>query len=184
VQKTPGGTDTVRASITNTLGGVLNSNDVTSTWVSTVSLQLSPASITAAIGSPDNATAFVTDGSGSPLANLIVAFRVTTRPNAGKTGLGTTDSTGHAVFTYFSIVGGTDTLVASVPGANGSSILSNQVTVIWSAPMSITLAPSSASNAIGANYTATAFVSTAVRVDAFRLRQRSRQTRRWGTRPI
>jgi hypothetical protein len=39
-----------------------------------------------------------------------------------------------------------------------SSILS--VTVTWSAPMTITLAPSSASNAIGANYTATAFVST------------------------
>ncbi|HEV7570810.1 MAG TPA: carboxypeptidase regulatory-like domain-containing protein [Thermoanaerobaculia bacterium] len=155
------GTDTLRASITNTLGAVLNSNDVTSTWVSNVSLQLAPASATAAIGSPDNATAFVTDGSGSPLANLIVAFRVTTGPNAGKTGLGTTDATGHAVFTYFSAVGGTDTLVASVAGANGSSILSNQVTVIWSAPMSITLAPSSASNAIGANYTATAFVSTA-----------------------
>jgi YD repeat-containing protein len=155
------GTDTLRASITNTLGAVLNSNDVTSTWVSTVNLQLSPASTTAAIGSPANVTAFVTDGSGSPLANLIVTFRVTTGPNAGKTGLGTTDATGHAVFTYFSTVGGTDTLVASVAGANGSSILSNQVTVIWSAPMSITLAPSSASNAIGANYTATAFVSTA-----------------------
>jgi RHS repeat-associated protein len=155
------GTDTLRASITNSLGAVLNSNDVTSNWVSTVTLQLAPASTSAAIGSTDNATAFVTDGSGSPLANLIVAFRVTTGPNAGKTGISTTDATGHAVFTYFSTLGGTDTLVASVAGANGSSILSNQVTVTWSAPMSITLAPSSASNAIGANYTATAFVSTA-----------------------
>ncbi len=153
------GTDTLRASITNTLGAVLTSNNVTSTWVSTVSLQLSPASATTSVGSPYNATVLVTDGGGAPLGNVFVTSRITSGPNAGKTGQGITDSTGHAVFTYFSTVTGTDTLVASVVGASGGSILSNQVTATWAAPMAITLAPSSASNPIGANYTATAFVS-------------------------
>ena len=154
------GTDVVRASITNAAGGVLTSNDVSSTWVSTVRLTLTPDTATSTVGTPYNATVLVTDGGNAPLANVFVTFRITAGPNAGKTGQGITDSTGHAVFTYFSTVQGTDTIVASVVGSGGNSILSNNVTSIWVAPMAITLEPSTATTPIGAGYTATAYVST------------------------
>jgi RHS repeat-associated protein len=154
------GTDVVRASITNSVGAVLTSNDVSSTWVSTVRLTLSPDTATTTVGTPYNATVLVTDGSGAALANVFVTFRITAGPNGGKTGQGMTDSTGHAIFTYFSIVQGTDTVVASVIGSGGNAILSNNVSSIWVAPMAITLAPSTATTPIGSSYTATAFVSS------------------------
>ena len=154
------GTDVVRASITNSVGAVLTSNDVSSTWVSTVRLTLSPATATTTVGTPYNATVVVTDGGGTALGNVFVTFRVTAGPNSGKTGQGITNSAGQALFSYFSIVQGTDTVVASVVGSGGSAILSNNVSSIWVAPMAITLAPSSATTPIGSSYTATAFVSS------------------------
>ncbi|HKS23575.1 MAG TPA: carboxypeptidase regulatory-like domain-containing protein [Thermoanaerobaculia bacterium] len=154
------GTDVVRASITNAAGGVLTSNDVSSTWVSTVRLTLTPATATSTVGTPYNATVLVTDGSNTPLANVFVTFRITAGPNSGKTGQAITDAAGHALFTYFSLVQGTDTIVASVVGSGGNSILSNNVSSIWVAPMAITLEPSTATTPIGASYTATAYVST------------------------
>jgi len=154
------GTDTVRASITNSVGAVLTSNDVSSTWVSTVRLTLSPDTATTTVGTPYNATVLVADGGGTPLANVFVTFRITAGPNSGKTGQGITDAAGQALFTYFSTVQGTDTIVASVVGSGGNAILSNNVSSIWVAPMAITLAPSTATTPIGSSYTATAFVST------------------------
>jgi len=155
------GTDVVRASITNAAGGVLTSNDVSSTWVSTVRLTLAPDTTTLTVGTPYNATVTVTDGGGAALANVYVTFRITSGPSSGKTAQGITDAGGHALFTYFSTVQGTDTIVASVVGSGGNAILSNNVSAIWVAPMAITLAPSTATTPIGSSYTATAFVSTA-----------------------
>jgi RHS repeat-associated protein len=154
------GTDVVRASITNSVGAVLTSNDVSSTWVSTVRLTLTPDTATTTVGTPYNATVLVTDGGNAPLANVFVTFRISSGPNSGKTGQGITDATGHAIFTYFSTVQGTDTVVASVVGSGGNAILSNNVSSIWVAPVAITLAPSTATTPIGSSYTATAFVST------------------------
>ncbi len=154
------GTDVVRASITNSVGAVLPSNDVSSTWVSTVRLTLSPDTATTTVGTPYNATVLVTDGGGATLANVFVTFRINSGPNSGKTGQGFTDAAGHALFTYVSTVQGTDTVVASVVGSGGNAILSNNVSSIWVAPVAITLAPSNATTPIGSSYTATAFVST------------------------
>ena len=154
------GTDVVRASITNSVGAVLTSNDVSSTWVSTVRLTLTPDTATTTVGTPYNATVLVTDGGNAALANVFVTFRISSGPNSGKTGQGITDATGHALFTYFSTLQGTDTLVASVVGSGGNAILSNNVSSIWVAPVAITLAPSTATTPIGSSYTATAFVST------------------------
>jgi len=154
------GTDTVRASITNSTGGVLNSNDVKSIWVSTAAIALAPASATNATGTIYNATATVTDGAGAPLANMNVTFRITSGPNAGKAGSGITATNGTALFTYTSGIAGTDTIVASVIGAGGNSIQSNSVLAIWNAPIAITLAPPAATQQLGSTYTATATVTS------------------------
>ncbi|HKO59512.1 MAG TPA: carboxypeptidase regulatory-like domain-containing protein, partial [Thermoanaerobaculia bacterium] len=153
------GIDTVRASVTNVTGGVLPSNDVTSSWVATASVALAPASASATTGSVQNLTATVTDGGGAPLRNLTVTFRITAGPNAGKTAQGITNATGNAIFTWSSSVDGTDSIVASVVGAGGNTILSNQSLVTWGSPLAVTLAPLSTTLPVGASYTATATVT-------------------------
>jgi len=154
------GTDTVRASITNSSGGVLNSNDVKSIWVSTANVSLVPPSATNPTGSIYNATATVTDGAGSPLANMNVTFRITSGPNAGKTGTGISAANGTTYFAYTSSVAGTDTIVASVIGAGGNAIQSNSVLATWEAPIAIALAPATATQQLGSTYTATATVTS------------------------
>src|SRR5262249_42554547 len=107
------GTDTLKATITNPSGGVISSNHVTSIWVPTVSLSLTPATSTQAVGTPYNATLLATDGSGHPVANLTVTFQIGSGPNTGRTAQGTTNAAGQAVFSYTSTVAGSDLLAAS-----------------------------------------------------------------------
>jgi len=154
------GTDTVRASITGSTGGVLNSNDVKSIWVTTAAVSLAPPSATNPTGTIYNATATVTDGAGTPLANMNVTFRITSGPNAGKTGTGISAANGTTYFAYTSSIAGTDTIVASVIGAGGNAIQSNAVTATWEAPISIALAPATATQQLGSTYTATATVTS------------------------
>ena len=154
------GTDTVRASITNSTGGVLTSNDVKSIWIANAAIALAPPAATNATGAIYNAVATVTDGAGTPLANMNVTFRITAGPNNGRTGTGITATNGTANFAYTSSIAGTDTIVASVVGANGNSIQSNSVLATWEAPISIALAPATATQQLGTTYTATATVTS------------------------
>jgi RHS repeat-associated protein len=147
---TQAGLDTLRASLVNLSGGTLNSNNVTARWIPTVNLLLSPPTATNPVGNPYNATLQATDGAGQPVANLIVTFRVTSGPNAGRTGHGTTGANGQAVFPYTSTAAGTDTLEATITLQGGNTLASNQVTAVWTAPLTLTLAPPTATHPLGA----------------------------------
>jgi RHS repeat-associated protein len=89
-----------------------------------------PTSIQAA-GASYTATAQVTDAGNQPTANVVVNFAVLSGPNAGKTGTGTTNTQGDAVFTYTGTVPGIDILQATVTNSTGGSVQSNQVTSTW-----------------------------------------------------
>jgi RHS repeat-associated protein len=147
---TQAGLDTLRASLVNLSGGTLNSNNVTARWIPTVHLVLSPPTATNPVGNPYNSTLQATDGSGQPVANLIATFRITSGPNAGRTGRGTTGANGQAVFPYTSTIAGTDTLEATITLQGGNTLASNQVTAVWTAPLVLTLAPPSATLPLGA----------------------------------
>jgi hypothetical protein len=56
----------------------------------------------------------VLDGGGNALANVGVAFSVTSGPNVGAIGTAITDPAGHASFTYADTSAGTDVVAASV----------------------------------------------------------------------
>ena len=92
---------------------------------------LTPASATSVIGAPHTVTAKVVDSSGGPVANQTVSFNVTSGPNAGLAGTGTTDANGEATFTYTSTAVGTDSIQASFTNANAQTFTSSPVTEAW-----------------------------------------------------
>jgi hypothetical protein len=85
------------------------------------------------VGDTATVTATLTNGCGTPLQGANVTFNVTSGPNAGTTGSGTTDTNGQARFSYSSLTPGTDTVQASVTNPAGT-ITSNTVQVTWTAP--------------------------------------------------
>ena len=93
-------------------------------------LTLAPPSQTRGVGMSATVTATFTNSCGQPLSNVAVNFAIQSGPNAGRTGLGTTDANGNATFIYSSALAGTDTIRASVSNIAGS-IPSNTVTVTW-----------------------------------------------------
>ncbi|HEX3528051.1 MAG TPA: carboxypeptidase regulatory-like domain-containing protein [Thermoanaerobaculia bacterium] len=155
------GTDTLQATLTNSSGGTIPSNQVTAVWVPTAQIALTPATATQAVGTPYNATATVTDGAGHALANVTITFQIASGPNAGKTASETTDATGKAIFTYTSTTAGTDTLQASITLQGGSALTSNQVTAVWTAPLTLTLAPLATTAPLGTSATFTATLADA-----------------------
>jgi RHS repeat-associated protein len=128
---TAAGTDTLQATIPNQAGASQISNLVTVLWLPGVTLTLSPLQASQSVGSAYNAALVATDSSGHAVANLTVAFQIATGPNAGKTGQGTTDGNGQALFTYTSTIQGTDTLTAAIGLAGGATLASNPVTATW-----------------------------------------------------
>lgn len=155
------GTDTLRATITNSSGGTIPSNQVTVAWVPTAQIALTPVTSTNAVGTPYNATAQVTDGPGHALANVTVTFQIASGPNAGRTAQGTTDATGKILFTYTSTTAGTDTLQASITLQGGSALTSNQVTAAWTSPLTLSLAPLATTSPLGTSATFTATLADA-----------------------
>jgi RHS repeat-associated protein len=133
------GTDTLQATIPNQAGASQTSNQVTVLWLPGITLTLSPTQATQPVGTAYNATLAATDSSGQLVANLTVTFQVATGPNAGKAGQGTTDASGHALFTYTSTVQGTDTLTAAIGLAGGGTLASNPVTATWTPAAGLTL---------------------------------------------
>ena len=97
-------------------------------------LSLAPASQSHVLGATATVQASLTNSCGQPLQNVAVNFAVTSGPNAGVTGTGTTNSSGLASFSYTSSTPGTDTLVASITNPAGT-LTSNSVQVIWLSPI-------------------------------------------------
>ena len=143
------GLDTVVARVTNSSGGTLSSPTATILWLPAVDLNLSPPTSTQPVGTPYDATLLATDPSGQPVPDLDIRFRVASGPNAGLTGVGTTDATGQAVFVYTSGQAGTDSVVAEVALAGGAVQASNTVSTTWTAPRTLTLEPVSQSHPVG-----------------------------------
>jgi RHS repeat-associated protein len=111
------------------------------------------------VGTAYNATLLATDNSGQPVPNLTVLFKVTSGPNAGKSGPGTTGPDGQAIFTFTSKLAGTDTLEADLTLQGGATQASNQVTTTWGAPRSLALSPLTASLPLGSSATVTALLT-------------------------
>jgi len=95
-------------------------------------LSLAPASQSHQVGDTAEVTATLACG-GTPLQGAAVKFDVTSGPNAGTTGGGTTDVNGNATFSYSSLNVGTDMVQASVSNPAGT-ITSNPAAVIWTVP--------------------------------------------------
>lgn len=83
------------------------------------------------IGTPYTQVATLSDASNLPQPNVSVNFHVTSGPNAGATGSGTTDARGIATFTYTGSVAGTDTIVGSITNVSGATFDSAPITVTW-----------------------------------------------------
>jgi hypothetical protein len=95
-------------------------------------IKLEPLTATNPVGGSHTVTATVTDTGGSPQAGIAVTFTVPSGPNAGKTGVAVTDTSGHATFTYTDTGGaGTDHIVATFTDATGGLHTSNTVDKNW-----------------------------------------------------
>ena len=81
---------------------------------SSATLSLAPGAVSKSVGGSVTETATLVDGGGNALAGVGVAFSVTSGPNTGQTGSGTTDASGHVSFSYSDAVAGTDIVAASV----------------------------------------------------------------------
>ncbi|MGA9129688.1 MAG: chitobiase/beta-hexosaminidase C-terminal domain-containing protein, partial [Terracidiphilus sp.] len=87
------------------------------------------------VGQPIPISALVTNGSGTPLANVQVMLNIT-GANAREIEA-TTDSSGTATFTYVGMNAGTDMIEARAYPTGEASLLSNQSSVTWTSPASL-----------------------------------------------
>jgi len=98
-------------------------------------ISLAPLTQTQTTGGSATLTATIVDINGNPVGGGSVSFSVTSGPNSGQTGSGTTNSSGQASFTYPDTGGsGTDSVVASFVDSSGATHTSNTASVIWAAP--------------------------------------------------
>jgi len=95
------------------------------------SLTLSPEAGASAVGTVHSVTALAKDASGTPTADAVVLFAITSGPNAEVSGLVVTDSDGEATYTYTDTAGidGTDSIEAE-----SGQLLSNVVSKSWTTP--------------------------------------------------
>ncbi|HME03346.1 MAG TPA: Ig-like domain-containing protein [Solirubrobacteraceae bacterium] len=93
-------------------------------------ITLAPASGTNQLGESHTVTATVQDEHGEPVNGAVVHFQVTSGPNAGLTGEGTTSS-GKAQFTYSSSKTGTDHISAYFTNGHETKYESNGVSETW-----------------------------------------------------
>ncbi len=104
-------------------------------------INLSPTMATNFTNSDHTVTATV-DTDGIPEPGILVAFEVTSGPNAGKVSIPnsgectpnddcTTDANGEVSWTYFSVIPGTDIIVASFTDKTFKVIESNTVEKLW-----------------------------------------------------
>lgn len=132
--------------------GACSNSDESTQWVPIGSracpgqtLSLTPVTQSDSVDTTATVAATLTDACGNPLGDVVVAFRVTSGPNAGTTGTAVTDSAGSATFAYSSLATGTDSVQAAVTNAVGFTRTSNVAAVIWT----IEFAPGGGSFVIG-----------------------------------
>ena len=87
-------------------------------------IQLTPVSAAVPAGGSVAMNAHVTDSGGSPLSGVSVTFTVTSGPDNGVTGMGTTNSSGNAGFTLHGTAGN-DVLEASYVDSTSTTRFSN-----------------------------------------------------------
>ncbi|HET7035921.1 MAG TPA: Ig-like domain-containing protein [Thermomicrobiaceae bacterium] len=116
-------------------------------------ITLTPATLTAPVGSAPAFTATVVDSSGAPVPNVAVSFMVSGVNSAGATRF--TDGNGHAAFAYTGTQLGQDTLTAAVAGG----ITPARATITWSNALRIAINPDTLTAATG---TAQTLVATVV----------------------
>jgi len=93
-----------------------------------------PNSANNLVGTDQTVTATVVNTLGQPIVGRTVTFTVISGPNAGVHGSVSTDSNGHAQFTYSGTGGvGTDQIQASFVDDQNATITSNIVTTTWTA---------------------------------------------------
>ena len=120
-------------------------------------IALTPASADNPVGTNHTVTATATRNS-VPQVGLPVSFSITSGPNAGNEGNGTTNASGVATYTYSSSVAGTDSIRASAVDGE-TTVSSNTVTKTWTAvsnPLTIALTPATATNPVNTSHTVTA----------------------------
>jgi hypothetical protein len=115
------------------------------------SISLAPASGSDPVGGTHTVTATTSDN-GSALAGQAVQFSVTSGPDAGQTGSGTTDTSGQATFTVSNGgTAGTDTIAAQFTDPASNVDTATPVTETWTAAI---IGPSVDSKASGQAYNA------------------------------
>jgi hypothetical protein len=104
----------------------------------------------------------VQSNNGNPVFGRNVNFRVVSGPNVGRTGSGLTNASGNALFSYSSLLAGTDTLQACMINSAGANQCSNLVSRTWVGNNTVThsfvLDPPSAINPLGSTHTITAMI--------------------------
>ena len=92
-----------------------------------VGISLGPCCAVNVIGTEHTVTATITDLVGAPISGVDVSFEVVSGPNAGDTGMDTTDANGEATFTYTGDGGvGTDEIVASFYDSDRETVVESQ----------------------------------------------------------
>ena len=102
---------------------------VTGTTVSPLLASLAPISVSTALGGDQVFTLTATRDS-VPEAGHAVSFAVTSGPDVGSSGVGSTDALGHATFSVHGTAVGTDVVTATVQDG-ASSVVSNDASVAW-----------------------------------------------------
>lgn len=118
---------------------VLKFGDSCPLTTGTPTITVTPGTATNQVGSSHTVTATVLDNAGAPLVGVTVTFKVTSGPNAGKTGTCVTNSLGQCTFTYSDTGGaGTDNIVATFTDASGTLHNSNTATKTWQTTITTT----------------------------------------------
>jgi len=121
------GTDTIVAT-----GGGETSNEVTKTWEtaegSSTLLTLEPRSATNSIGNSHIVRARLVDENGAPRAGEMITFVVSDGPHLGTSGTSMTNTNGTAIWCYYGIFAGNDTI-----SARGGGQASEEIFKTWEA---------------------------------------------------
>ena len=150
---TTGGTDTIRASFTDSVGRP-HSITAQRTWIA-FGLGLTPAASTGLIGTSHTVTATLTENGQPAPAGRAVDFEIT-GANAQQA-TGTTNAAGQATFIYTGAAAGTDTIRATHDDRFGGTTTSAPVRRTWS-EATIELAPATSTGRTGTSHTVTATV--------------------------
>ena len=161
------GTDSVSAGATDPSNGQVTIASSSIEFVAQDSLVLSPTSQPADVGTTVTITSQALDSSGKQLGGAVVAFTVTGGPDSGQSVTATTSSTGSATFSLSATKQGTDFISATLTDPTTSTqVTSNQVSVVWAAPIVIATIDPGSSSSLGVGSPVTLSVTLSSPVSA------------------